>query len=139
MQVSNLHGKAWLALKTRMDQWRETRIQYPFENIKPQASEAFIIVDPAMVEYDTPTLSYDCGEENRGFLNIRIMTPVGDYDYAASSGILGRVESMFREGTRLRYDDCKVEIYRRPQALGIPTLENAWNRQDLRVYWRSWG
>ena len=135
--VQNIDAKAWLSLKARMDEWTETPIQYPYGNLKPQASQAFLLVDTARLESDVESTDYQCGMDQQGFLNVRVMTPL-QWDYAASSGLLGRFVTHMQAGTILDYQDAQVTIIR-TVAQGTPSLEVSWNRQDVRIYWRSWG
>lgn len=135
--VSNIHAKTWIALRSRMDEWAETYIHYPNSLFNPDAKTPYLIVDPARLESDTESTDYQCGMDQQGFLSIRVMTPL-QWDYAASSGLLGRFVTHMQAGTILDYQDAQVTIIR-TVAQGTPSLEVSWNRQDVRIYWRSWG
>lgn len=138
MNIQNIHGKTYLALKSGLDQWTQTPVYYPFDSYSPQANAAFLIVDPVNLDFGDNSISYDCGDEHRGFWNIRVMTPMS-WTYAASAGLVGGVSELFKAGYRFEYQDARVEIYRQPQAQGFGQLEVSWNRQDVRIYWRCWG
>ncbi len=138
MTISNIDGKIYLALRARLEDWGETYIHLPMTPLRQQATPAWLGVDPVVLESDVAAIDFECGRDHLGFLNVRVMTPV-EWDYAASSGLLGRFSDFMQEQRRLEYADCVVNIYRQPQAAGTPRLEINMNRQDLRVYWRAWG
>ena len=120
-----------------MDEWTETHIHYPNNLFNPDAKIPYLIVDLARTESDVEPIGYACGMDQQGFLNVRVMTPL-QWDYAASSGLLGRFVTHMQAGTVLNYQDAQVTIIR-TVAQGTPSLEVSWNRQDVRIYWRSWG
>lgn len=136
--IEDIEGKIWLALRARLEQFTECAIMWPMEVYEPDASQAHLIVEPVTVDPDIASSDYGCGEENRGFLNIRIMTPL-QWNYAQSSGLKGRVAALFPAGWQGAYGGASVLVWRKPKGLGTPFREAAWNRQDLRVDWRSWG
>lgn len=138
MKIQSVTGKAWLALSRRMDEWTDTPVYLPDTVFKPTADQAFLVIDPAYLDYDAGVMGYQCGEENRGFLNVRVMTPL-QWDYAAVLGLMGRFADLFPAGLKLSYDDAEVEIWQHPRPNGSPVLEAAWSRQDMRIDWRCWG
>lgn len=138
MRITNIHGKVWLALKARLDEWDETTIHYPFGQFAPEADQAFLVIDPVDLDVDIASLDYDCGEERRGFLNVRVMTPMA-WDYAATTGLMGRFADMFPAGWQGQYEDATVQVWREAQATGIASTEFSWHRRDVRIYWRCWG
>lgn len=136
--IASIEGKVWLALRARMEQWTETAIHWPDEKFTPAADKAFLIVDPVFLDPDIQSISYDCGEENRGFLNVRVMTPMS-WNYSQALGVVGRLAALFPAGLQLNYSDATAVIYRQPRSFGGATLENSWHRSDLRIYWLAWG
>lgn len=138
MKIQSVTGKVWLALSARLDEWTETPVYLPDTVFKPTSDSAFLIIDPAYLEYDAGVMDYQCGEENRGFLNVRVMTPL-TWNYAAALGLMGRVADLFPAGLKLSYLDADVTIWHHPRPNSSPVLEASWNRQDLRIDWRCWG
>lgn len=138
MKIQSVTGKVWLALESRLSEWTETPVYLPDTVFKPTANSAFLVIDPAFLEYDAGVMGYQCGEENRGFLNVRVMTPL-TWNYAAALGLMGRVADLFPAGMKLSYLDADVTIWQHPRANSSPVLEAAWNRQDMRIDWRCWG
>ena len=138
MKIQSVTGKVWLALSARLDEWTETPVYLPDTVFKPTADQAYLIIDPAYLDADIESIDYQCGEENRGFLNVRVMTPL-TWNYAAALGLMGRVADMFPAGLKLSYMEADVEIWQHPRPNSSPVLEASWNRQDLRIDWRCWG
>ena len=138
MKIQSVTGKVWLALESRLDEWTETPVYKPDDVFKPTADQAYLIIDPAYLDADIESIDYQCGEENRGFLNVRVMTPL-TWNYAAALGLMGRVADLFPAGLKLSYLDADVTIWRHPRPNRSPVLEASWNRQDLRIDWRCWG
>lgn len=138
MKIQSVTGKVWLALESRLDEWTETPVYKPDDVFKPTADQAYLIIDPAYLDADIESIDYQCGEENRGFLNVRVMTPL-TWNYAAALGLMGRVADLFPAGLRLQYLDADVTIWQHPRPNSSPVLEASWNRQDLRIDWRCWG
>lgn len=136
--ITDIEGKSWMALRSGFEVWSETRIHWPNEKFTPAANEAYIIIDPVWLDVDISSTDPECGEELRGFLNVRVMTPT-TWDYAQALGLIGRMSALFPPGLMLQYYDCDVKIYRKPKSFGGTTLENAWHRNDIRIYWRTWG
>lgn len=138
--VDDITGKVWLALRAKLEQFDECAIEWPMEPTgeAPDAKMPYLYVEPVALDYEVDVLPYQCGEENRGFLNIRVNTPF-TWNYAAAAGLMGRVKSAMPAGWQGFYDDARVLIYRKPTVQGAPFIDGGHNRQDLRVDWRAWG
>lgn len=136
--IQGLHGKVWLAMREHLLDWSETRISWPDESFAPSSDEAYLIIDPVFLDNEQAAISDDCGDDNRGFLNIRVMTPF-TYDYAASLGLMGRIGDWFPSGWVGVYDDARARVYRQSQPVAGNTIEASWRRKDIRIHWQAFG
>lgn len=138
MKITGINGKIWLALKQRLDEWDETPIYYPFQEFAPEANQAFLVVDPASLDPGIASIDFTCGKEHRGFLNVRVMTPL-QWDYAATTGLMDRIADHMMAGWVGTYQDATVQVWDVSQGAASPITEAAWHRLDVRIDWRCWG
>lgn len=136
--TTNIDGKIWLSLLSRINQWTETPVMMPDTVFNPTAAQAYLIVQPVNLATDDRTIQFNCGDEFRGLLNISVMAPLR-WSYSQHVGLAGRVCDWFPAGAVYAYQDARVTVYSRARSLGAPRLDQSWNRVEVQVPWRAWG
>lgn len=137
--VSNVDGKIWLALKSRLDVFGGCTVHYPMENYAPTSGDTFLIVQPVTTEYGGPLpIQAECGQPLTGFLNLSVLCPV-DWTFAQLMGLAGQAADHFPNDARYSYADVVVKINGRSRVQGGVALNPPWNRVEVQVPWIAWG
>lgn len=134
-----IEGKIWLAVKSPLLSFTEYKVVFSEDAAyNPVANTPFIYVQPVWQEYPDEVLSFDCGNEYRGFLNLAVRVPV-TWDYAAHMGLANRAMASYQYGAQYEYDNITVQIHERPHLFGSSYLDTSHNRIDARIPFRCWG
>lgn len=133
-----IEGRIWLALKPRLQTWTESDMAFPDQVYNPTADRPYVYVQTVWLDYPSDTLSFDCGEEYRGYLAASIRVPVG-WDHAAHLGMAGRVMELFTYGAKYVYSGLTVQIHEKPRLFASSYLDGPFNRIDGRIPFRAWG
>lgn len=130
---------AWMALKSRMDQWTECAIMYPNVVFTPASNLPFMIVQDVALSADTQSVGYGCGEEYRGIFNVSVMAPVSTWNYTQHKALASRVAAHFIQGSKLTYGSTTVKLTQRARILGNVRLDSTHNRLEVQIPWLAWG
>lgn len=138
-QITNPDGKAWLALKNHMDDWTETPVHYsPDVPQAPGVDAPYVIVTDLRLDADTRYVQGDAPDEYRGVLNIAVMAPMG-LTTAQAVGLAGRIADHWPKAEWHEYDDCRVQVMKRPRVIGAAYVDHGMMRYQVQVDWRMSG
>ena len=137
--ITNPDGKAWLALKNHMDDWTETPVYYsPDVPQTPGVDAPYVIVTDLRLDADTRYVQGNAPDEYRGVLNIAVMVPMG-LTTAQAMGLAGRVADHWPKSEWHEYDDCRVQVMKRPRVIGAAYVDHGMMRYQVQVDWRMSG
>ncbi len=132
-----VEGKIWIAVTSPISGFSECDVILSGEVYYPEATKPYAFCQAIWQDYDDGLLSFDCGSEYRGLLNIAVRAPV-KWTYAQHAGLAGRILDLFTYGGKYTYDDISVQIHSKPKFFGSSYLDNSHNRIDIQVPFRAW-
>lgn len=125
------------ALRTRMAGWTECKIVQPDEVYTPVATTPFIIAQFVSLDTDNAPVGWRCGDEYRGILNMSVCAPVL-WTMTQHLGLANRIMAFIPGGSQYSYSGVSVNIYQNPRVIRGSRLDNAHNRLEVEIPWRSW-
>lgn len=137
--ITNLSGKVWLSLKSRLDEWTECQIQYPNQVYAPTAKDRFIIAQYITTEYGGQIpINAECGQPINGILNLSVLVPI-KWDFSQHIGLASRIADHFGPKDTYTYADITTKIRARSRVIGPSQGNPPWNRLEVQAYWTAWG
>ena len=138
-QITNPDGKIFLALKEHMDTYAEADVYYsPDVPQQPGVSSPYLLVTDLRIDFGTRFVGANDKDEYRGVLNISVMVPMA-WNASQAIGLCGRVADHWPKASRHVYDDCSVQIMKRPRVIGAGYVDHGMMRYQVQVEWRAVG
>lgn len=134
-----IESSIFLAIKSRLDTWTETDMVIANTVYTPVATRPYVFAQFVGLDTDIETLSYNCGNEYRGLLNLSVFVPINTATLAQHLGLANRVGALFPAGTKLTYQTTTAEIFQTPRIIGNSLIDNSHNRLEVQVNYRAWG
>jgi len=138
-QITNPDGKAFVALKTHMDTFTSVPVYYsPDVPQQPGSTSPYLIVSDLRLDAGTMYLGANDPDEYRGSLMIAVMVPMV-WDAAQAIGLASRVADHWPKASLHGYDDCRVQVIKRPRVIGAAYVDHGMMRYQVQVDWRAVG
>lgn len=138
-QITNPNAKIFEALKIHMDQWTQTPVYYsPDLPQKPGSTTPYLIVSDVRLDEPTRYVGANDVDEYRGVWNVSVMAPM-TWNTAQAMGQAGRVADHWPKGSWIAFDDCRVQVMKRPRVIGAAYVDHGMMRYQVQVEWRAVG
>lgn len=138
-QIQYSDVKFFRAIKDHMDTWTQTPIYYsPDVPQQPGVTDPYLIVTDLRLDTPTRFVGRFEADEYRGVLNIAVMVPMA-WTTAQAMGLAIMVADHWPKGVWLPFDDCRVQVMKRPRVIGAAYVDHGMMRYQVQVDWRAVG
>lgn len=130
----------WLAILPAIEAFDEDGVDVvlPDSVYHPIATQPYIYINPIWFPYDAGGLSFKCGNETRGFINLSVRVPV-DWTYTNHLALANRFMAQFPYGEKFEYDETVAQVFEKPALNAAAFMDGPLNRIDGQISIRAWG
>ena len=135
-----IEHKIWAAILPAINGFTEAGVDVvlPDTVYRSTATQPYIFINPVWFPYDAGGLSFECGNETRGWINFSVRVPVG-WTYTQHIALASRFMSVLPYGSQHTYDDVTAQVYEKPALNAAAFLDGPLNRIDGSIPIRAWG